>query len=104
MIKHAEIIRAILDGKTVQLKSHEGKWVTQAGSPDLLIALILRYPDDGWRIKPEPVVSWAPVWNNDRAGESRPARAVGNFADNPIQWLRLEFLDGKCVSVSLEDA
>ena len=103
-IKNKEILRAILDGKAVQIKNHDGRWITQEGSPETLIVVIVQYPDDEWRIKPEPEVGWAPVWNNGRAGASRHARLVGNFADAPIQWLRLEFIDGKCVSVSLEDA
>lgn len=45
----AEILRAIADGKTVQMSNEDCEWV-DAGLKDLV-----NYPTDAFRIKPETV-------------------------------------------------
>ncbi len=103
-IKHADIIRAILDGKTVQYQPPlDDKWYDRAPVTRTVVE-VAEQGQGAWRVKPEPVVKWAPVWKGHSIGNARSCRAVANFADDPIQWLRLEFIDGRCVSVSVEDA
>lgn len=55
--KHAEVLRAIADGKPVQWQSlADGGWIDPLGSMNPLIDIHLN-----WRVKPEPkpdVVRW----------------------------------------------
>ncbi len=103
-IKHADIIRAILDGKTVQEHVDDIEWVDLEGAPELQIIRVANYPGDSYRVKPEPVVQWCPVWGEGLVSGARSVRTVECGSPPPHHWLRVEFVDGKCVSVSLEDA
>lgn len=46
--KHAEVLRAIADGKACQYKSCDGRWI------DAWDANPINQPKWEWRIKPEP--------------------------------------------------
>lgn len=46
--KHAEVLRAIADGKKVEFKLAEGHWVSPTTSNPI------EHDYLGWRIKPEP--------------------------------------------------
>ena len=98
-IPHADIIRAILDGKAVQIFRAPG-WDDVAPTA-ANVAYIAGYPDGKFRVKPETVVRWSPIYTPTSLGAIRARR---DATAAPTQWLRLEFIDGKCVSVTLEDA
>jgi hypothetical protein len=49
--KHAEVLRAIADGKEVEFWIPEGKWLTALYPTQ---KNPITYPDLEWRIKPEP--------------------------------------------------
>jgi len=106
-IPHADIIKAILDGKTVQLR-----WTADAAHKwldyDSRTAIgWMMSPNNGhveFRVKPEPVIKWAPIFKEGHLLAARGVRYCTLFSgETPTQWLRLEFIDGKCVSVTLED-
>ena len=105
IIPHADIIRAVLDGKTVQWESHDG-W---HDIPNTLggVAEIAEAPDVKHRIKPEPAVRWGPVIGSTRVfGLNMSGTKEDVARNNPgvQQVYRTEWIDNKCVSVTLEDA
>lgn len=107
-IQNANILRAILDGETVQYEVTEDEalhpgWATLQFSAEHQIRWVLAHPDRQFRVKPTPEVQWVPVWRDALVGEARSVRSAPGGA-RPIQWLRLEFVDGKCVSAAVEDA
>ena len=103
MIKHKEVLQAILDGKTVQYKPPLNvAWLDYAPVVETVVE-VAETTQGQWRIKPEPEVMWAPVVWNGVAG-TLPERQSCIDHWSAKQLLRLEFIDGKCVSVTLEDA
>lgn len=73
-IPHADMIRAVLDGKVVQARTADGKGWYDLGGTAADIAYICNYPSvaqDGgprFRLKPKSSVSWHPVWRPGHVG------------------------------------
>jgi hypothetical protein len=59
VVKHADLIRAALDGKTIQYITRTGEWVDY-GSATVAIEHMLNFSSQ-YRVKPETVVLWVPV-------------------------------------------
>jgi hypothetical protein len=71
-IPHADLIRAVLDGKTVQWRSPEtfqDQWEDMPSPKGCIVALLTAH-NRSFRIKPEPVVRWIPIFNNIITGVS----------------------------------
>jgi hypothetical protein len=62
-IPHADLIRAVLDGKTVQWEE-DGQWLSYKSGDDAICDLVRNPSRFGYRLKPEPVVSWHAVFSN----------------------------------------
>ena len=59
-IPHADLIQAVLDGKTVQVTPNEDGWTDM--EPSIAIQTLIRSaPGLKFRLKPKSVVSWLPV-------------------------------------------
>lgn len=65
VIPHADILRALLDGKAVQYKSPNGPdlWVTMEGTA-ADAAYVLNYPSMQYRIKRDPITKYCALWDN----------------------------------------
>ena len=99
--KHAEVIKAWADGKTIQFKSIDSnEW----GDADCSIyGQWLRFhPEHFYRIKPEEVVDYTVVHQDGRPGvvfTSTIACLVGFYTANNYQgFLKRTQLDGQVVS------
>lgn len=112
-IPRADLIRAVLDGAVVQCKSPNGHYCEIADDPLLVIQAIASHPNTEFRIRPEPVTHWIPLYKRDDsvlligAGESDRAKA-GRPSERhpfgPASILRLEISDDgrELVSATLE--
>jgi hypothetical protein len=60
-VKHADLIRAVLDGKTVQFREGPRDDWDEYGHPWAIPQMIL-HPEWEWRLKPETVVQFCPVY------------------------------------------
>lgn len=96
-IPNADLIRAVLDGKTVQRKMQpSGAWDTYALARDALADLISYGDAYEWRFKPEPVVLWGAVWHKwdytlaNIEDNSREAAAVRAKHEKDGKVLRIE--------------
>jgi hypothetical protein len=59
-IPHADLIQAVLDGKTVQVTPNEDGWTDM--EPSIAIQTLVRSaPGLKFRLKPKAVVNWLPV-------------------------------------------
>jgi hypothetical protein len=56
-IPHADLIRAVLDGKTVQWEE-DGQWLSYKSGDDAICDLVRNPSRFGYRLKPEPIVRW----------------------------------------------
>jgi hypothetical protein len=54
-VKHADLIRAVLDGKTVQFREGPRDDWYEYGHP-WAIPQMIQHPEWEWRLKPEPLV------------------------------------------------
>jgi hypothetical protein len=103
MIKHAELIRAVLDGNRVQ---KAGDWVIYEGT-HAIEQLLASKPHESWSVKPAKVVDWVPIYPHDSLGPlcgricygpSRPTKEGALFARDlddypalaPVKVMRLE--------------
>lgn len=80
-IPNADLIRAVLDGKTVQWRtSKDSEWRDLSSFRGALICLAQAKYDEV-RLKPEPVVRWVPVFFNirDTQAPDFSRLSVGNF-------------------------
>lgn len=61
-IRHADLIRAVLDGKVVQMKAPGGTAFNDlAGDDRVKVSTIVNYTDCEFRLKPETLVRWVPM-------------------------------------------
>lgn len=97
-IKHADLIRAALDGKVIEGRVPGHDWSTYE-DPQWAISSMLCRPHLEFRIKPEPIVQWAVI---ERETVSNEFMLAGSFSGEPsARWyltkaqnaklLRLEF-------------
>lgn len=56
-IPHADLIRAVLDGKVVQYKNHSGQW-TDVDATTAMANMVLSPTAVSYRIKPVPIVKF----------------------------------------------
>jgi hypothetical protein len=65
-IPHADLIRAVLDGKVVQFKNTADWNDVPQGLPGVVFIAhhVQATPNFEWRLKPEPVVRWTTVHRN----------------------------------------
>jgi hypothetical protein len=82
-VHHADLIRAVLDGKVVQqeidhVSSGYEEWKSIMGAGPLeAIKFILDWPSKKFRLKPESVVRWVPIFNNYMLDQSGGKISVG---------------------------
>lgn len=101
-IKHNEVITAIMGGWPAQILDVDGKWMDLTAAPATQIMTILSYPEREFRVKPKTVVRYGVLPDNEEWwGHSRKSDAT-NGGSRPC--IRAEFVDGRCISVTLEDA
>lgn len=84
-IPHADLIRAVLDGKVVQRLTAEGpdQWGTYTDPKHAIKELCDPFfSDSTFRLKPEPVKHWHPTW---RAREGNNGTYIGSA------WVRKEY-------------
>ncbi len=92
MVPNAHLIRAVLEGKIVQMRpDSSAKWLDMSGHD--AVAQLVNHPLGIYRLKPEPVVLWATVKPRGIVGQESElsARAAAQHAsDGPWKVLRIE--------------
>jgi hypothetical protein len=113
-IQHADLIRAVLDGKTLQVTDERGvpkkDWSTFSGPSAL--RMLIDYPDRYYRVKPDSTVRYMAVFVNGDLGPPRASKDLAfsaankTWGDGLAKVLRIELdpdtLD--VVSAKTEDA
>ena len=66
-----EILKAMKEGKKLQLKNSKGKWVDRHPDTEMFMPDFCRM---GYRIKPEPREIWVNVYPDGRCGEGHNSK------------------------------
>jgi hypothetical protein len=103
-MKHAELIRAALDGAVIQRVYNNGD-VSTFLTTEYAISSMANHPKDEYRIKPADTVWYRAIYNNDMTpAVMRPSLlAMAAWSDYPgfIGIERITINDGKLVSVEI---
>lgn len=68
-VPHADLIRAVLDGATIQWRSKVGDWADFTSPPLAIRSLVVSGPYYDFRVKPRTVVRWHPIWPGGHTGD-----------------------------------
>ena len=97
--KHAALIIQWATGETIQYMSIGGKWI------DIPDCTYIPWHDNvAYRVKPEPIIKYCNVYENASVGSSFDDIPEAKRHDpdlNAIGMIKIEFIDGKLLSVSM---
>jgi hypothetical protein len=88
-MKHADVVRAYLDGKVIQSRHHRG-WLDLEDTPKF-------YPEYQYRVKPEPVECWVNVYTDpfDVSFHTTRGAAVKHCSSRGRTILMREVMEGE---------